>query len=62
MINELSMLFHDRGKSSQDECCVVELGRCEGTFFRADDDLDNLSINEHGLFRYEHRGQEGRVH
>ena len=52
---ELSMLFHNRGQSRQDECHVVELGRCEGSFL----ELMMILIN---FPEYEYRVQEGRIH
>jgi len=55
MIYDLSMLFHDRGGSSQDECCVVELRRCGGAIL----ELMMILIT---FPEYEHRGQEGMMH
>ena len=55
MIYKLNMLFHDRNQSSQDECCLVELGRCGGSILEVMMILITFPENEH-------RGQGGRMH
>jgi len=60
IIYELLVLFHDRGQSSQDECCGVEVRIIKSL-------LEPLMIfmsfqNVSSLFRCDCRGQEMRMH
>ena len=61
-IYELSMLFHDRGQSSQDECHGVEVRRYWGSFLELMMILMSFQNMSVALFRHEHRGPEKRIH